>query len=65
MAAQAQGVVTTQKLSAALTNELVGQSVANCAQKGYQVVAVVVDLDGLRQALLRERKTAPRRSPIA
>jgi uncharacterized protein GlcG (DUF336 family) len=53
MAAQAQGVVTTQKLSAALTNELVGQSVANCAQKGYQVVAVVVDLDGVRQALLR------------
>src|SRR3954470_10993679 len=50
---QAQGVITTQKLSAALANELVGESVANCAQKGYQVVAVVVDLDGVRQALLR------------
>jgi uncharacterized protein GlcG (DUF336 family) len=52
-AAQAQGVVTTQKLSAALANELVGESVANCASKGYKVVAVVVDLDGVRQAVLR------------
>jgi uncharacterized protein GlcG (DUF336 family) len=51
--AQAQGLVTTQKLSAALANELVGESVAACAQKGYSVVAVVVDLDGVRQALLR------------
>jgi len=50
---EAQGIVTTQKLSAALANELVGESVANCAQKGYPVVAVVVDLDGVRQALLR------------
>src|SRR5437879_6631981 len=52
-AVQAQGLVTTQKLSAALANELVGESVANCAQKGYKVVAVVVDLDGVRQAMLR------------
>jgi len=52
-AVQAQGLVTTQKLSAALANELVGESVANCAQKGYKAVAVVVDLDGVRQAVLR------------
>src|SRR5438552_18709862 len=51
--AQAQGLVTTHKLSAALANQLVGDSVATCAQKGYQVVAVVVDLDGIRQAVLR------------
>ncbi len=51
--AQGQGLVTTHKLSAALANELVGESVAQCAQKGYSVVAVVVDLDGVRQALLR------------
>ncbi|PYN26158.1 MAG: hypothetical protein DMD99_06375 [Candidatus Rokuibacteriota bacterium] len=51
--AGAQGLVTTQKLSAALANELVGDSVATCAQKGYTVTAVVVDLDGVRQALLR------------
>ena len=53
MGAQAQGLVTTQKLSAPLANELVGQTVANCAEKGYMVTAIVVDLDGVRQALLR------------
>ena len=42
-----------QKLSAALANELVGESVADCARKGYKVVAVVVDTDGVRQAVLR------------
>jgi uncharacterized protein GlcG (DUF336 family) len=52
-AAQAQGVITVHKLSAALANELVGESVADCAKKGYKVVAVVVDLDGVRQAVLR------------
>jgi len=51
--AQTQGLVTLQKLSAALANELVGEAVANCAQKGYMVTAAVVDLDGARQAVLR------------
>ena len=50
---EAQGLVTTQKLSAPLANELVGETVAACAQKGYTVTAVVVDLDGVRQAVLR------------
>jgi len=49
----AQGLVSMQKLSALLANELVGDTVAICAQKGYPVTAVVVDLDGVRQALLR------------
>jgi len=52
-AVNAQGLVTTQKLSAQLANELVGESVASCAKNGYKVVAVVVDLDGVRQAVLR------------
>jgi uncharacterized protein GlcG (DUF336 family) len=52
-AAQAQGLVNMQKLSAPLANELVGDAVASCAQKGYAVTAVVVDLDGVRQAMLR------------
>jgi uncharacterized protein GlcG (DUF336 family) len=52
-AEQAHGLITTQKLSAALANELVGQAVAACAQKNIAVVAVVVDLDGVRQAVLR------------
>jgi uncharacterized protein GlcG (DUF336 family) len=51
--AQAQGLITTHMLSAALANELVGDSVAQCAKNGYKVVAVVVDLDGVRQAFLR------------
>jgi len=51
--ASAQGLVSTWKLSAAIANELVADSVAICAQKGYAVTAVVVDLDGVRQALLR------------
>jgi uncharacterized protein GlcG (DUF336 family) len=52
-AAHAQGLVTTQKLSAALANELVANSVAECAKKNYAVTAAVVDLDGVRQAVLR------------
>ena len=51
--AQAQGLVTMQKLSAPLANELVGEAVASCARKNYTVTAVVVDLDGVRQAMLR------------
>ncbi|HYY24336.1 MAG TPA: hypothetical protein VE689_02515, partial [Candidatus Udaeobacter sp.] len=35
--AQAQGLVTIQKLSAPLANELVGEAVASCARKGYMV----------------------------
>ena len=53
VAAKAQGLVNNPKISAALANQLVGDSVANCAAKGYKVVAVVVDLDGVRQAMLR------------
>jgi uncharacterized protein GlcG (DUF336 family) len=51
--AKAQGLINNPKISAALANQLVGDSVAACAAKGYKVVAVVVDLDGVRQAVLR------------
>lgn len=51
--AAAQGVLTTHRLSAQLANELVGESVAQCAAKGYKVVATVVDLEGVKQAVLR------------
>src|SRR5262245_6773838 len=51
--ASAQGLVTVQRLSAPLAHELVGETVAVCAQKGYPVTAVVVDLEGQRQAMLR------------
>ena len=48
-----QGIVNRPQLSAALANELVGDTVAICAKQGYKVWAVVVNLDGVRQALLR------------
>jgi uncharacterized protein GlcG (DUF336 family) len=51
--ATAQGTVNRPQLSAALANELVGDTVAICAKQGYKVWAVVVNLDGVRQALLR------------
>ena len=49
----AQGIVNRPQISAALANELVGDTVAICAKQGYKVWAVVVNLDGTRQALLR------------
>ena len=48
-----QGLVNRPQLSAALANELVGDTVAICAKQGYQVWAVAVNLDGVRIALLR------------
>lgn len=51
--ALSQGVVNRPQLSAALANELVGDAVAICAKQGYKVWAVVVNLDGVRIALLR------------
>jgi uncharacterized protein GlcG (DUF336 family) len=51
--AMAQGVVNRPQLSAALANELVGDTVAICAKQGYKVWAIVVNLDGVRQALLQ------------
>jgi uncharacterized protein GlcG (DUF336 family) len=52
-AAGAQGLLTTHRVSAALANEAVGVAVAACAEKGYAVTAVLVDSDGVRQAMLR------------
>jgi uncharacterized protein GlcG (DUF336 family) len=51
--ARAQGLLNVQRLSAGLANQLVGDAVAACAQEGYAVTATVVDLDGVRQAMLR------------
>lgn len=48
-----QGLVTTHRLSAAVANELVGGAVAACKEKTYNVTAVVLDIDGVRQAMLR------------
>lgn len=52
-AAQAQGVINVPRLSAPLANQVVGDTVAICAERKYNVWAVIVDLDGVRQAVLR------------
>ena len=49
----ADGLVTTHRVSVTLANEAVATAVAACAQQGYAVVAVLVDTDGVRQAMLR------------
>ena len=51
--AAAQGLVATHRISAAIANELVAAAVTACKQKNYNVTAVVLDIDGVRQALLR------------
>ena len=51
--AMAQGLVATHRISAAIANELVAAAVTACKQKNYNVTAVVLDIDGVRQALLR------------
>jgi len=49
----AQGLVATHRISAAVASELVAAAVTACKQKNYNVTAVVLDIDGVRQALLR------------
>jgi uncharacterized protein GlcG (DUF336 family) len=49
----AQGLIKTSRLSATLALEAVGEAVAACAKNGYAVSAVVVTIDGARQAVLR------------
>ena len=51
--AVAQGLVATHRISATIANELVAAAVTACKQKNYDVTAVVLDIDGVRQALLR------------
>lgn len=46
-------VLITHRLSAAVANEAVGAAVAFCAKQGYAETAVLVDGDGVRQAVLR------------
>ena len=49
----AQGLVTKHRLSAVLASEAVAEAVAVCAKSGYAVTAIVVDTEGVRQAMLR------------
>jgi uncharacterized protein GlcG (DUF336 family) len=49
----ADDVFITHRLSAELANTVVTEAVASCARQGYAETAVVVDADGVRQAVLR------------
>lgn len=51
--ADAQGLVTRKRLSAVLAHEAVAEAVAVCAKAGYAVTAIVVDIEGVRQSVLR------------
>lgn len=48
-----QGLITKKRLSAALAHEAVAEAVAVCAKAGYAVTAIIVDNEGVRQAVLR------------
>ena len=52
-AAPAQGLIAEHRLAAVLANEAVAEAVAACVKNGYAVTALVVDIDGVRQAVLR------------
>ena len=51
--ALAQGLVTSHRVSSVLAGELVTGAVAACKDQGYNVTATLVDIDGVRQAMLR------------
>jgi uncharacterized protein GlcG (DUF336 family) len=51
--AQAEGLVSTKRLSASLAAEAVAAAVTACAQKNFFVGAVVLDYSGVQQAALR------------
>lgn len=51
--ASAQGLLATHRIPAALAAEAVTETVAHCASQGYAETAVLVDADGVTQAVLR------------
>jgi uncharacterized protein GlcG (DUF336 family) len=53
VAAHADGLLTTHRIPASLASQAVAAAVAKCAEQGYAETAVLVDADGVRQAVLR------------
>jgi uncharacterized protein GlcG (DUF336 family) len=49
----AEGLLPTHRIPAELASQAAAETVANCAKQGYAETAVVVDADGVRQAVLR------------
>ncbi len=52
-------LITTHRIPAALALEAVGTAVATCEARGFFETAVLVDADGVRQALLRGDGSGP------
>jgi uncharacterized protein GlcG (DUF336 family) len=57
--ASASELLTTHRIPATLALEAVGEAVAVCAKGGYAETAVLVDADGVKQAVLRGDGTGP------
>jgi uncharacterized protein GlcG (DUF336 family) len=53
----AQGLLPTHRVSAEMAAQAVEAAVAKCASQGYAETAVLVDVDGVRQAVLRGDRT--------
>jgi uncharacterized protein GlcG (DUF336 family) len=53
IAAHADDLLPTHRIPASLAGQAVAAAVAKCAEQGYAETAVLVDADGVRQALLR------------
>ena len=51
--AHAQGLLQTHRISPDLANQAVAAVVAKCASQGYAETGVLVDADGVQQAVLR------------
>ncbi len=49
----ADGLLVTHRLSAEMAGAIASEAVASCAKQGYTETVVVVDADGVRQAVLR------------
>ena len=46
-------LLPTRRIPAEAANQAVAEAVASCAKQGYNETAVLVDADGVRQAVLR------------
>jgi uncharacterized protein GlcG (DUF336 family) len=51
--ASAEGLLPTRRIPAELASQAVMEAVASCTRQGYAETAVLVDADGVRQAVLR------------
>ena len=55
----ADGLLVAHRIPAALANEAVAEVVAACAKQNYTETAVIVDVDGVRLAVLRGDRAGP------